>query len=196
MADLKKYELCINGHASGFLVSIKEALVSRKWDYVTFQQGSAVSVDYGTYQPYLTELSAYVKKYAPEAKQVIHQTWAYEQGSSLLQEKMGYTDQKDMFDDIKKAYDKALKDINAEFIIPSGEVFQELLKEGAKTVHRDTFHASLGLGRYALALLWYVMLTGKDVEDNSFRDFDVTITEEEISLAKKCVKAIAEKYKK
>ena len=67
MADLKKYELCINGHASGFLVSIKEALVSRKWDYVTFQQGSVVSVDYGTYQPYLTELSAYVKKYAPEA---------------------------------------------------------------------------------------------------------------------------------
>lgn len=196
MADLKKYELCINGHASGFLVSIKEALVSRKWDYVTFQQGSVVSVDYGTYQPYLTELSAYVKKYAPEAKQVIHQTWAYEQGSSLLQEKMGYTDQKDMFDDIKKAYNKALKDINAEFIIPSGEVFQELLKEGAITVHRDTFHASLGLGRYALALLWYVMLTGKDVEDNSFRDFDVNITEEEISLAKKCAIAVAKRYNK
>lgn len=196
MADLKKYELCINGHPSQFFVTIKEALVSRKWDYVTFQQGSVVSIDYNTYQPYLNELSAYVKKYAPEAKQLIHQTWAYGQGSELLHQKMGYADQKDMFNDVKKAYDKASKDIKAEFILPSGEILQELISHGVESVHRDGHHTSLGLGRYAMALLWYTMLTGKDVENNTFRDFDVEVSEEEISLAKKCVKIVAEKYKK
>lgn len=196
MADLKKYELCINGHASGFYVSIKEALVSRKWDYVTFQQGSVVSIDYSTYQPYLNELSSYVKKYAPEAKQLIHQTWAYGQGSELLHQKMGYADQKDMFDDVKNAYDLAFNDIKAEFILPSGELLQELIKNGVETVHRDAQHTSLGLGRYAMGLLWYTMLTGNDVENNTFRDFDVEITEEDVALAKKCVKIVAEKYKK
>ena len=196
VADLKKYALCFNGQFTGFSMSIKEALVSRKWDYVTFQQGSLVSVDYSTYQPYLNELSSYVKKYAPEAKQVIHQTWAYQQDTDLLNEKMGYTDQKDMFEDVKKAYDLAYNDIKADFILPSGEVLQELIKNGVKIVHRDGYHLSLGLGRYVTALLWYTMLTGNDVENNTFRDFDVEITEEEISLAKKCVKTIAEKYKK
>ena len=137
-----------------------------------------------------------VKKYAPEAKQVIHQTWAYQQDTDLLNEKMGYTDQKDMFEDVKKAYDLAYNDIKADFILPSGEVLQELIKNGVKIVHRDGYHLSLGLGRYVTALLWYTMLTGNDVENNTFRDFDVEITEEEISLAKKCVKTIAEKYKK
>lgn len=196
MADEKKYSLVYNGMPTDFFVSIKEALVSRSWDYVTFQQGSRVSVDYETYQPYLNELSAYVKKYAPEAKQVIHQTWAYEQGTHLLHEDMGYVDQKDMFNDVKKAYDKAAKAINAEFIIPSGEVMQALIKEGVEKVHRDGHHASLGLGRYTMALLWFTMLTGVDIEDNSFCDFDVPITEEEVAIAKKCAKALAQKYKK
>lgn len=195
MADLKKYELCCNGHATYFFISIKDALVSRKWDYVTFQQGSAVSIDYSTYQPYLNELSSYVKKYAPEAKQLIHQTWAYGQGSELLHQKMGYADQKDMFNDVKNAYDLAAKDINAEFTLASGEVLQELIKNGVENVHRDAQHTSLGLGRYAMALLWYIMLTGKDVTENSFRDFDVEITEEEVALAKKCAIKISEKYK-
>ena len=196
MADKEAYNLIFNGVTTDFYVSIKEALLTRTWDYVTFQQGSIVSPNYDTYQPYLTELSKYVKKYAPEAKQVIHQTWSYAQGSPLLNEKAGYADQKDMFNDIKKAYEKASKDIGAEFIIPSGELLQELLKNGVESVHRDNLHATFGLGRYAMGLLWYTMLTGKDVEDNTFRSFDEPVSEEEVALAKKCVMSVAKKYRK
>lgn len=187
LAENNAYEIQFNGVMTGFGVSIKEALLSRDWDYVTFQQVSHQSVDYETYQPYLNELSAYVKKYAPKAKQVIHQTWAYEQDSNRLCVELGYKDQKDMYNDIKSAYDKAAQAIDAEFIIPSGTLFQKLVAEDIK-VHRDTFHASLGLGRYALGLLWYAMFTGNDAADNSFRDFDEEVSEELVALAKKCVK--------
>ena len=79
-------------------------------------------------------------------------------------------------------------------IIPSGVVFGELLENGIEKVHRDTFHASLGLGRYALGLTWYTFLTKKDVADVWFNDFDEEVTEQDMAIAKQCVTAIAKKY--
>lgn len=185
------YGLEFNGEITGFDVSLKEALLNRSWDYITLQQASHLSFDYDTYQPYINELCAYIKKMCPKAKILIHQTWAYEQDSNRLLDK-GYTDQKDMFLDLEKAYSKAAKDINAEFIIKSGELLQKLLANGIKVVHRDAFHLSLGLSRYAVALLWYALLSGNDVSENTFRDFDEQISEEEIAIVKKCVKEIVE----
>ena len=57
-------------------------------------------------------------------------------------------------------------------------------------IHRDTYHASLGLGRYALGLLWYRTLTGNSVTGNDFHHFDVPIPEEHIQIAKKCVDSL------
>lgn len=185
--DAKAYSMEFNGQSTGFFVSIKEALLSREWDYVTLQQVSSQSTHYEKYKPYLEELSAYVKKYAPKAKQVIHQTWAYEQDSDLLCKNQGYKRHEDMFKDIESAYKSAARDINAEFIIPSGELFQKLISAGISKIHRDTFHATLGLGRYALGLLWYRMLTGNDVINNCFSDFDEGVTDKEIVIARRCV---------
>ena len=184
--DARSYTLQFNGEDTGFPISIKEALLNREWDYVTFQQASRGSVNYETYQPYLDELSAYVKKYAPKAKQLIHQTWAYEEGSDLLCKTMGYSKRIEMYNDIKVAYDKASEAINAD-VIPSGTLFQNLLSAGIEKIHLDTCHASLGIGRYALALLWYRKLTGNDVTANSFRDFDEEISEKDIEIIKYCV---------
>ena len=65
----------------------------------------------------------------------------------------------------------------------------KLLESGISKVHRDTYHASLGLGRYALGLLWYRMLTGNSVKDNVFAAFDQPITAEERQIAKDCVES-------
>ena len=72
-------------------------------------------------------------------------------------------------------------------IIPSGTLFSMMLDRGIRQVHRDTFHATLGLGRYALGLLWFRMLTGKSVADNGFSDLDVPASDEEISIVKEIV---------
>lgn len=47
--------------------------------------------------------------------------------------------------------------------------------------------ASLEAGRYALGLLWYGILTGNEVENNSFCDFYEVVSAEEIAVIKKCV---------
>ena len=63
----------------------------------------------------------------------------------------------------------------------------KMLEQGVAKVHRDTFHASFGLGRYALGLLWYRMLTGRTVADNTFCELDEPAEEAEIAIVKKCV---------
>ncbi len=188
-----EYTLVMNGESTGFKVSLDEALLNREWDIVTVQQASHESVDYEKYQPYLTELVNYIKKCAPKAKIALHETWAYEEGSERLTAKMGYKTQLEMYQDLEKAYKSAADDIKADFIIPSGELFQKLISAGIEKIHRDTFHASLGVGRYALGLLWYAVLCGKDVSDVSFSDFDEPVTDAEISIVKRCVSEIVNK---
>lgn len=182
----REYVLQVNGSSTGFNVSLEEGLLNRKWDVVTMQQASGQSVDYDAYQPYLDELSEYVKMCQPKAKQVIHQTWAYEEGCEKLLN-LGYEKRADMFEKLHAAYAKAAKDIDADMIIPSGELFQKLLEAGITDLHRDTFHATLGLGRYALALLWYKKLTGNSVINNSFNDFDEEIAPEVVAKIKEIV---------
>lgn len=194
LSEQREYTLEMNGKSTGFKVSLKEALLNREWDVITVQQVSSQSPYYDTYQPYLTSLTEYIRLCSPKAKIAVHQTWAYEQGSSRLNEELGYADHKDMFNDIKTAYKKASEDINADFIIPSGEVFQTVLLAGIKKVHRDTYHASLGIGRYVLGLMWYEALTGHDVKTNAFSCFDEEIFPAYIEIAKKCVDEVYAEY--
>ena len=185
----RAYELEVDGHLSFFKVSLKEALLNREWDYITIQQASHVSPDYEAYQPYLTELYKYVKKCAPKAQVVIHQTWAYAEGDERMQNVLGYKTQRDMFNALEKAYDHAARDIGGARIIRSGELLQELINAGITELHRDRFcHVTYGLGRYAVALLWYRFLTGNDVLKNQFNAFDEEITPENIETVKKCVR--------
>lgn len=76
--------------------TLKGMLEMQKWDVITIQQVSSKSYKRKTYEPYAGNLIAYIKKYAPQAEIVIHQTWAYridhpwfiKKGSKINQEKM------------------------------------------------------------------------------------------------------------
>ncbi len=188
IADAREYVCQINGREEGSLVSIREALESDVWDVVTMQQVSQLSIDYGTYQPYLHRLSAYIRQYAPQAEQRIHQTWAYEQGSERLTAELGYRDQYDMYRDLKAAYEKAAMDLGGLAIIPCGTAFQNALKLKISGLHRDTFHASLGIGRYILGAVWYEALSGGRIDGNAFCDLDEPVDPDVWKLAKRCVR--------
>ncbi len=182
----RAYELQYDGHMTGFFLSLDEALTSRPWDVITMQQVSAQSFAPDSYRPYVGELAEHVRKVQPQAKLVLHQTWAYEAGSQRLQE-VGYLTPEQMMEDIVKAYEEIAQEIGAAGIIPSGQLVSRLLSLGLGQFHRDTFHATLGAGRYALGLLWYRMLTGNTVSGNGFRAFDREITTEELSLIQSVV---------
>lgn len=189
MANNPNYDFQINGYSTGIYTTIKEALLSDVWDYVSLQQVSRQSVDFGTYEPFMSTLSEYVAKYAPTAKQIIHQTWAYKPDSSTMTN-LGYAYHEDMFKDIEKAYIQAAEIIGTDIIIPSGAVMNQLLKNGMEVIHRDNIHASSGVGRYALGLTWYKKLTGNPIDNNTFCDFDQEVTPEEIEIVKKSVNEI------
>lgn len=183
----KAYELEINGETTNEFVSLDDVITKHEWDIITVQQVSNQSPDFATYEPYLTEIVNYVRKCVPKAKIAVHQTWAYEDDSERLTKELNYKKHEEMFRDIEIAYNKAYDLIDADFLIPSGKLFEALLANGIEKVHRDTFHARLGLGRYALGLLWYTVLTGRDIENVTFNDFDESVTDEEIRIAKESV---------
>jgi len=57
--------------------SLAEKLEAERWDFVTIQQASFHSFDLTTYRPYAKELCKVIKKHAPQAEILMHQTWAY-----------------------------------------------------------------------------------------------------------------------
>ncbi|MCX6906918.1 MAG: DUF4886 domain-containing protein [Verrucomicrobia bacterium] len=57
--------------------SLKQELTANRWDFVTIQQASIKSHDIATYRPFAAQLHGYIRKHAPQAKVLVHQTWAY-----------------------------------------------------------------------------------------------------------------------
>lgn len=182
--DNRAYLYEFNGINTEICVSVKDALESDLWDYVTVQQVSRESMDYETYQPYLDALVSYIHKYCPKAKILVHETWAYKDKTDTLQ-RFGYENQADMYNDVKNAYIKAAEHLKTE-MIPSGEAMQNLLRNGVPVIHRDHIHASFGLGRLTLAFTWYEFLTGRSTDGIEIPDsvLDEPVSEKEILLAK------------
>ena len=189
--DNRAYEIQCNGHNTGFYTSIREALTSRKWDVVTLQQASAKSPYIDTYSPYIGELAEYVRSLLPDAKLFIHQTWSYKEGSDLLAN-LKFPTSALMQKEVTAAYAKACELIQADGLIPSGEVLGML--RTCHEVHRDSAHASLGLGRYALALTWYSVLLGKRFEKAPEIYTDEPITDEERLDAVNAVNDVLSRY--
>lgn len=168
------YDYELNGHGTGRKISISDALAEEGWDFVTLQQASHDSGQEETYQPYLNELSAWVRQRAPHARQLIHETWAYETDSAHSEFARYGNDQQVMYDRLRAAYQKAAAAIGAP-IIPSGDVIQALrglpafdYPHGGQSLCRDGFHMHLVYGRYAVAATWYETVLGGNVLENDF----------------------------
>ena len=187
--DNVAYDFQFNGESTGLKVSIRQALVSDNWDYITLQQASTDSAKPDSYTPYIEALAAYVRKYCPKAKLLIHQTWAYETGSIKLANQQAFATDAEMFAAVEDAYNKACALISADGLIPAGRAMLTAARTGIDKIHRDTYHASLGAGRYLLALCWFKYLTGRDITGNTFDDFDVPVTEEERKIVIAAVNA-------
>ena len=183
VGNKRVYTLEIDGHnAEGFMTSIQEALTARSWDYVTLQQASHLSDQEHTFFPYVNRITDYIRNVCPQAKILIHQTWAYESESPKILER-GYRTYDEMFSEVRKCYDKVAEDIKADGILPCGTAFQYALHNGVEKIHSDTFHANAGVGCFILALVWYRCLTGNDISSVKFHNLDVEITEEEYKIA-------------
>lgn len=101
-------------------VSLRQMLERDAWDFVTIQQASPLSADPSTYEPYATRLVEYVRKHAPRAQVLIHQTWAYRVDHPRFRDGRYEANPEQMHDAVRKAY-HALADRLDLRIIPVGD---------------------------------------------------------------------------
>lgn len=179
---VKDYTYFVNGSQVENGVSMEEILLREQWDVVTLQEHSLRSCELCHFEPYIHELIAYVKKLCPNVKIALHMSWGY--GKKLLHsmKQAGVFSSEEMFDRVINNYTEMAKRADVDFVIPSGKVLRRLHLEGYN-MHRDDQHTSLGIGRYALALTWMRKLFGVSVTGNTFRDFEVFVSREEIEAA-------------
>lgn len=100
--------------------SLREALEAETWDFVTIQQLSNDSHRFETYEPSAGFLIAYIRKHAPQAEILVHQTWAYREDYPGYG-KNGLTPES-MHADLVSAYDRLAKHYGLR-LIRSGEAF-------------------------------------------------------------------------
>lgn len=187
--DLADYRLDINGVETDRRISIKEALLMEEWDVVTLQEASARSCELSHFEPYIYELGAYVRELCPKAKIALHETWGYGKNNLHTIKNLGFFSPEEMFDKVRENYITVAERLGADIFIPSGDVLKRLFLEGYN-IHHDGQHASRGIGRYAIALTWLRVLFGVEVTGNSFRDFEIFVSREEIEAAWAAVDAI------
>lgn len=155
-------------------ISVTDGLKAEKWDYVTVQQVSGKSGMPETYEPYMSELIAHIKQYAPQATIVFHRTWQYEKGSTHGSFPNYGCDRDKMFECIVNATSEAAKRYGIE-IIKSGDAVHRAVElpefdpeQGGVSVYRDGFHLGLTYGRYLASLVWFEFFTGKSAKEVTF----------------------------
>lgn len=150
--------------------SIAEALKDDQWDYVSLQQASPFSGMFEKYEPYLPGIIKYVKENAPKkSKIILHQTWAYQQGSGHSGFKNYDRDQLKMYRAIVDANKRAAKLGKIKTVVPSGTAVQNARTSFiGDNMNRDGFHLDLSHGRFTAACAWYETLFGKDVTCNTW----------------------------
>lgn len=120
----RPYPIRVNGTEKKF--SLAELLRLEKWDYVSIQQYSYLSFRPDTFEPWGRELVAYIHKYAPQARILVHETWAYRADDPLFTG--GFT-QADMYRKQHANYAQLAKDVGAVGILSVGTAFQNALED-------------------------------------------------------------------
>lgn len=163
------YRLEINGSATGEYVSIEDALSRGKYDVITLQQASGFSGMLHTYFPHIREVYDLCVKMQPDAKMMMHQTWAYEIDSTHGHFPFYQNSQETMYSHLLTAYRDAAEELGME-IIPVGSTVQYLRRsvpefnysDGGLSLNRDGFHLSIPTGRCLAGYVWLETLTGTD----------------------------------
>ncbi len=146
-----------------------DAIAEEDWDYISLQQASGVSGIETSYEPYLTNLLAYVRRLAPKSKILWHQTWAYAKNSTHGEFPNYGRSQTKMYNMIVSASKKAVKTHGIKKVIPSGTAIQNARNTYiGDTMNRDGYHLNLVYGRYTAACVWFEVITGKNVTKNAY----------------------------
>ena len=101
-------------------VTLKEILLARGGNVVVLQQHSLEGTKAQTYRPFARELADYIRKYAPGARVVLHQTWAYREDDPAFTASFTHAEMRRR---LQSACRTVAGELGAE-ILPIGEAFE------------------------------------------------------------------------
>lgn len=106
--------------------SLRQELQGNAWDFVTIQQASIKSHNVATYRPFAKQLYDYIKKAAPKAEILVHQTWVYRVDDPRFARASPPAGEpatpKEMFEGLTKAYETIAAELGTK-LIPVGDAF-------------------------------------------------------------------------
>ena len=153
--------------------SIRTAVMSENWDFITFQQVSGYSGVADSYAS-LTELIEIVKPLCPDATLAWHMTWAYKVGSGHADFSKYNKNQMTMYNAITSAVNtKILTNEDISIVIPSGTSIQNARTSVIGEMTRDGYHLSYGIGRYIASMTFVKALTGLSIDNSKTTPDDV-----------------------
>ena len=120
--NFKSYVISVTGE-KGRKGRMSDILTYKKWDIVTIQQVSHQSFKKEMTREYAAKLIAYIRKLAPQAEIVIHQTWAYRSDNPMFHKKDKPFTQEQMYNGLVENYNELAKTHKLR-IIPVGTAVQ------------------------------------------------------------------------
>jgi len=175
------YKASTTAGGDGKKISLQEALRSDAWDVVTIQQVSHLSPQYETYQPYAGKLIEFIKKHAPQARILIHETWAYPSDCTRYKDPATpyLKDPETMYQNVKAAYGQLSKETGLG-MIRVGDAFHSVMTgpdpirlHGINKDGTGDFHANAN-GQFLGAAMFYEAVFNDSVLDNPFLPNEVT----------------------
>ena len=174
---------------------ISTAIESDNWDFISVQQGSAESGIASTYSN-LSSLVTKVKELADEdTKIVFNMTWAYQSDSTHNSFPNYSNDQMTMYSGIVDAMQKCVvTNENIDIIVPNGTAVQNARNSSiGDNLTRDGYHLNYDYGRYLAALTYISTLTGRSLENISYKPSGVTNDQKAICITS-AMNAIADPF--
>lgn len=115
------------GLYAGTKRSLAWELAAEPWDYITIQQASIKSHDVSTYRPHAAALVDRIRRGAPGAQVVVHETWAYRADDPRFDPAIEPApgepaDRKAMHRGLAEAYRTIARELHAP-ILPVGDAF-------------------------------------------------------------------------
>ena len=155
------YSKIINGERQTVTNSYDYAIKDEDWDIITLQHAPAEVEQIETYSQLDFLLNYILERVTnPDVKLIYHMIWKYHSDTAANYDKI-----------VEITRDYVLKTGAFSGVISSLELICQMKEMGItyEQLHRDYAHLSMGLGRYALGLMWYCYLTGEAPESIDFR---------------------------
>lgn len=168
-------------------VSIREAMESDVWDWISIQHGTGDGSRYTSEESYenLPSLIAYVKnRCAPTTRIAFNMAWVMESYSHHHEIVSYDQDPLKMYEKLTELTERLIlpmKDLDV--VSPAGTAIQNARTTAlADRLSRDGFHLSLGIGRYIAGLTFLKALTGISVDNVNWMPEDMTEEERAIAI--------------